>query len=239
MRFLCALALPLAVASHDYPVRGKNELDAGGGGKCTYSYSNEHDGEPVVMSAVCSITSADKDMGTSTDQADRDYTRALGEHDGCVDDDAGHILANRLGGLAEPTNLFPQQLHLNRGPWKTFEGDVYDCVSETTSVDLAWTFHYASTEDQRPTSVKYAATYSSSACNDTSVTFENPCDQAAARRSGDAAVPRRDVLSPCGCFWGRSRRRRGCDVDISRRRASATPRLPRGYFAETPRPPRG
>merc|ERR1719271_2212025 len=29
-------------------------------------------------------------------------------HDGYPDDDAGHILANQLGGRAEPTNLFPQ-----------------------------------------------------------------------------------------------------------------------------------
>ena len=103
-------ALPALVsarpANHEYPTRGENELDAGGGGKCTYTYGATHDGAPVVTQAVCSITKADLDKGTSTDQADRDYVRALGEHDGCEDDDAGHILANRLGGLAEPTNLY-------------------------------------------------------------------------------------------------------------------------------------
>ena len=109
---LCLLALTSAAPAPraTYPTAGTNELTAGGGGSCTYVYT-EHDGSPVVTSASCTITKDDLDRGCDTDQTTRDYARALGGHDGVDDDDAGHILANRLGGNGEePTNIFPQVL---------------------------------------------------------------------------------------------------------------------------------
>ena len=113
-----ALLFNLAVcAALVYPKDGTNHLQAGGGGSCTYDYET-HDGSPVVVSASCSISTRDLDEGTEPGTPARQYVRNLGGHDGCTNDDAGHILANRLGGKAEPTNLFPQSPHLNRGAWE-------------------------------------------------------------------------------------------------------------------------
>jgi hypothetical protein len=83
---------------------------------------------PVVVSASCSITTADLNHGTEPGTTERAYVRGLGGHDGCTNDDAGHILANRLGGKAVPTNLFPQSPHLNRGAWESFERGIAGCM---------------------------------------------------------------------------------------------------------------
>ena len=99
-----ALAAALSGAT-DYPSSGENDLQAGGGGRCSYQYAL-HDGKPVVTSATCAISRKDLDQGCDTDVTTRDYARALGAHDGVKDDDAGHILAHRLGGNGrEPTNI--------------------------------------------------------------------------------------------------------------------------------------
>ena len=105
----CAHALAVA-KTVNYPTDGENDLMAGGGGMCEYDYE-DHDGKPVVVTASCTITSSDLDTGVDTDETTRKYARDLGGHDGVDDDDAGHILANRLGGNGEePTNIFPQVL---------------------------------------------------------------------------------------------------------------------------------
>ena len=94
----------LAVASD--PVPGQNAWSAGGGGQCTYSYSTIlHDGVTVVESAKCAITSVDLNTGSEPSESARKYVRALGDHDGCGNDDAGHILANQLGGYAVSDQL--------------------------------------------------------------------------------------------------------------------------------------
>ena len=160
----------------DYPTTGTNTLDAGGGGKCSYKYSS-HDGSPVVTGAKCEISKADLDTGSEPQPTERDYVHKLGGHDGCSDDDAGHILANRLGGKAVPTNLFPQEPHLNRGEWESFERAVYACVKDSDAT-LEWTFTYSSSKDQRPSKATYKAAYASGGCDDASKTFENPCDSA-------------------------------------------------------------
>lgn len=46
-------------------------------------------------------------------------------------DDAGHCIANRLGGLGNDLdNLFPQNCHVNRGKFKSLEGKVYKILKE-------------------------------------------------------------------------------------------------------------
>ena len=81
----------------DYPTDGTNSLAAGGGGPCSYYYT-DHDGTPVLTSATCTISSADLDTGSGTSSTTQHYARALGGHDGCDNDDAGHVLAHQLGG---------------------------------------------------------------------------------------------------------------------------------------------
>ena len=97
----------------------------------------------------CKISKADLDTGSEPQPTERDYVHKLGGHDSCTDDDAGHILANQLGGKAVPTNLFPQEPHLNRGTWEQFEKKIYEhlaCESShtrhtswpPTSTSTAW-----------------------------------------------------------------------------------------------------
>jgi hypothetical protein len=50
------------------------------------------------------LTQSDMDTGSDTSQVTRDYCRNLGD----PNDDAGHIIANRLGGSGrDPINIFP------------------------------------------------------------------------------------------------------------------------------------
>ena len=164
--------------SDQYPRDGSNSLSAGGGGRCTYEYSS-HDGSPVVTSASCSITKADLNTGSEPGTTERSYVRKLGGHDGCSNDDAGHILANRLGGKAVPTNLFPQSPHLNRGAWEEFERGIASCMAGGASTaKLKWTFQYSSSSKQRPTTATYSASYDAG-CSSAYQSFSNACTSAA------------------------------------------------------------
>lgn len=170
------LAAPLAIASA-LPTPGDNSLTAGGGGKCSYHYV-DHGGAPVVVSATCKISEADLDKGCDTNPTTRDYARKLGGHDGVHDDDAGHILAHRLGGSGEePTNIFPQALHDNRGDWREFEAEIYGCLSGANTLGvkatIEWTFQYESESKQRPTTMTYATSYEGGSCSDVKKKFSN------------------------------------------------------------------
>ena len=164
-------SLLLVVWAADYPTDGDNSLQAGGGGSCNYRYE-DHDGSPVVVKATCTISSDDLDQGCDTDDTTRAYARKLGGHDGFDSDDAGHILAHRLGGNGkEPTNIFPQAEHDNRGPWREYEGEVYDCITGANGMKatLTWTFDYTSGSKQRPSSMQYATSYDYSRVNATAM----------------------------------------------------------------------
>eukprot|EP00658_Telonema_sp_P-2_P044984 TRINITY_DN3288_c0_g1_i4.p1 TRINITY_DN3288_c0_g1~~TRINITY_DN3288_c0_g1_i4.p1 ORF type:complete len:199 (-),score=44.61 TRINITY_DN3288_c0_g1_i4:346-942(-) len=180
---LLFLLLPIAdglptnlTATTDYPHSGSNSLKAGGGGACVYYYV-DHDSTPVVTSAHCTITSKDLDKGDEPSATTQAYARKLGSHDGCDNDDAGHILANRLGGLGtEPTNIMPQTPHLNRGLWKAFEGEVYACIKTggAQTAKLSWTWQYSSESKTRPKTMTYHATYDKG-CTSNKQSFENTC----------------------------------------------------------------
>lgn len=166
----------LALGAHEMPHDGRNTFDAGGGGACKYQYRT-HDKHPVVISAQCAISKKDLDKGTEPGHAVRDYVHVLGGHDGCTNDDAGHILANQLGGKAEPTNLFPQSPHLNRGAWEQFEAAIRSCMNgASTAAKLSWTFTYASDTHTRPTAASYSVSYDKG-CSAAHQTFSNPCDK--------------------------------------------------------------
>ena len=186
---LTTLALTLAFDERvTYPHTGSNPLSAGGGGSCTYEYSSPHDGQPVVTSASCSITKTDLNTGTEPGTTERAYVRKLGGHDGCTNDDAGHILANRLGGKAVPTNLFPQSPHLNRGAWESLERDIAGCMSgDASSASLKWTFTYSSSSRQRPTTATYAVSYDKG-CASASQSFSNACTSSEAVEQAAAAT---------------------------------------------------
>eukprot|EP00413_Alexandrium_margalefii_P026740 CAMPEP_0204562032 /NCGR_PEP_ID=MMETSP0661-20131031/33523_1 /ASSEMBLY_ACC=CAM_ASM_000606 /TAXON_ID=109239 /ORGANISM="Alexandrium margalefi, Strain AMGDE01CS-322" /LENGTH=186 /DNA_ID=CAMNT_0051569495 /DNA_START=36 /DNA_END=596 /DNA_ORIENTATION=- len=169
---LCGAAIAAAV---EYPHVGENSLSAGGGGSCEYEYAS-HGGKPVVMSASCTITTADLDTGSEPKKLEDDYVRTLGGHDGCSNDDAGHILANRLGGQAVPINLFPQSPHLNRGAWEKFERGIYACLHKdgASSAKLSWTWEYSASDSLRPSTASYSASYDGG-CQPASKSFSNAC----------------------------------------------------------------
>lgn len=98
------------------------------------------------------------------------------DDDGTKDCDAGHILANRLGGPGnQPINIFPQDLSVNRGAYNQFEAVIYDCLMKysATQAKLSWTFSYSSSTKTKPNQVKYVADFTGGTCVDTTMTFTN------------------------------------------------------------------
>ena len=158
----------------DCPVEGVNSVIMGSGGAhIDYTYKIHNDYE-VVISAIGTITPASLDNGTGTTSCTQKYSRML-EDDGEKDCDAGHILANRLGGYGNiPTNLFPQNSSINRGTYAQFDGDIYDCMrSGATTGHLSWEFYYENDEHTMPNSVKYDAIFDGGDCKTIGSLFPN------------------------------------------------------------------
>lgn len=163
--------------------RGDNPINAGGGGSCKFRYT-WHDGKgtdtgaPVVTSGACTVTKADLGTGSGTNQRGRDWVRSLAAHDDCEMDDAGHILANNLGGCGTcPINLFPQNLRINRGAYRLMEAAIYECIDAGSDVTafLDWKFTYQTpaVAHMRPVSYVYNATFSGGPCTSMSKMFLN------------------------------------------------------------------
>ena len=64
-----------------------------------------------ILTAKATITSSDLGTGTRTNKKSIAQVRGLGFDT----DDAGHIIAKRLGGSGDVDNVFPQDSHINRG----------------------------------------------------------------------------------------------------------------------------
>ena len=156
------------------PASGSNSLTVGGGSTAYYTYAS-HGGIPVVTGANTTITIANIDKGTDTTSCTQDYSRSL-DDDGVKDCDAGHILANRLGGPGnEPKNIFPQNSSINRGAYAQFEGSIHDCITlhGASKAALKWTFSYQSTSNTKPNGVHYTATFTGGSCSNLSMDFTN------------------------------------------------------------------
>ena len=156
------------------PVVGVNTLVMGNGGstvKYTYVQHNEH----IVVSSVTGIVSpASLDKGTEPTKCTQDYSRML-EDDGLENCDAGHIMANRLGGYGnEPINIFPQKFSINRGAYAQFEGKIYECIkSGANQATLNWNFSYETTNHTMPNKVVYSAQFDKGDCTHLEDTFSN------------------------------------------------------------------
>jgi hypothetical protein len=158
----------------DCPVEGKNNIVMGGGyANIEYIYQ-QHGEHEVVVSASGTITPKSLDNGTGTTTCTQEYSRMM-EDDGDQDCDAGHILANRLGGYGNvPINIFPQSATVNRGTYAQFEGSIYDCIqSGALSSQLSWEFNYDNLERTMPTTIKYSATFDGGNCTTLSSLFPN------------------------------------------------------------------
>ena len=91
------------------------------------------------------------------------------------DCDAGHILANRLGGYGnEPLNIFPQDASINRGSYAQFENDIYHCIeSGAKDASFQWNFIYENEMRTKPNKVKYSVTFNGGNCTSLTSTFTN------------------------------------------------------------------
>ena len=179
---LCLSSVSFASASLDScicsaaacPSVGVNTLVMGGGAATVhYTYIQQH-GVPVVSSADGIISVASLDKGTDTTECTQKYSRML-EDDGASNCDAGHIMANRLGGYGnQPVNIFPQQLSINRGVYAQFEDKIYHCIqSGATQASLSWVFSYHNSSSTMPSQVQYTATFDKGDCTRLHSTFTN------------------------------------------------------------------
>ena len=156
------------------PQPGENHIIMGNGyANMTYFYE-DHQGFPVVVKAQGILTPESLNQGTETTTCTRKYARML-EDDGEQTCDAGHILANRLGGYGnEPLNIFPQNSTINQGIYNQFEGKIYDCIQSSQIGYLQWDFFYENTENTQPYKVTYSAEFDeSSECAPLNDDFSN------------------------------------------------------------------
>jgi len=141
------------------PVVGDNMLVMGNGhADMTYNYI-QHGDYVVVSNVKGTITPESLDKGSETTSCTQKYARLL-EDDGNQDCDAGHILANRLGGYGnEPLNIFPQDASVNRGVYAQMEGKIYDCMQQANQGHLSWKFSYENSSSTQPFQVEYTAEF--------------------------------------------------------------------------------
>ena len=156
------------------PDIGMNLIQMGGGtAKITYEYKL-HGDYPVVVNAYGAITPLDLDYGTDTTSCTQKYSRML-DDDGIQDCDAGHILANRLGGYGnEPLNIFPQDASVNRGSYAQFENSIYHCIdSGAKDANFNWKFAYENETRTKPYQIDYSVSFNGGNCTYLSSVFTN------------------------------------------------------------------
>ena len=156
------------------PMVGTNNLVMGGGyAKIAYEYELHRD-YPVVISASGTITPDSLDKGTDTTSCTQKYARQM-DDDGIEDCDAGHILANRLGGYGnQPINIFPQDLTVNRGAYAQYESNIYHCMLDGAKVgNIEWQFLYTNSTRTKPHTVIYSVSFDGGSCKSLTSTFTN------------------------------------------------------------------
>ena len=156
------------------PTSGRNVIAVCGGSvRGTYMYSTNSDKIPRVTSASVIIDKSCLDTGSETVSCTQDYNHNMND-DPNEQTDAGHILAHRLGGPGDnPTNIFPQWSHINRGSWEAFERDIYACVNDGAEASISWDFSYPSSSATKPSKATYSVRYSKGSCSSASQSFEN------------------------------------------------------------------
>jgi len=154
------------------PEPGYNAITMGNGGSTINYYYELHNSYPVVISAQGTVYNSSLSHGTETTSCTQKYSRIL-DDSGLENCDAGHILANHLGGYGnQPLNIFPQDPTVNRGSYASFEGEIYNCIVLAGKAEVSWKFYYETTEHTRPNQVFYQAIFPDS-CDILNETFTN------------------------------------------------------------------
>ncbi len=91
--------------------------------------------------------------GSDPNQPIRAWAQSMGRRD----DDAGHIIANVLGGTGRQRyNIFPQKKNINRGVWRMIESKIRRTVEETQKpAEMIVQLYYPSSKSTRPNHLKY------------------------------------------------------------------------------------
>ncbi len=116
------------------------------------------------------------DTGSETNDSSRIFVRKLG----CFQDQAGHVIASRLGGSGTDTkNLFPQEPALNNGAYKIWEDKIYNMVKDVAKnprgVAVTITMSYGSPgKPNRPKKITYAIRYGKGLKKSDKRVFDNP-----------------------------------------------------------------
>lgn len=122
-------------------------------------YQSGPGGRPQYMKATLKKSEIDnyKKIGSSPDSKVSLAVRENGEK---ARDQAGHLLAARLGGSGkDPRNLFPQNANCNMGAWKVFpEDDVATLLAKNDNMEYSVKLFYKDDKAKRP--YKIAACYS-------------------------------------------------------------------------------
>ena len=95
--------------------------------------------------------------GSKTTQKTITFVQTIGNSN----DDAGHTIANRLGGPGnDPSFIFPQDPSINRGAFRTHEGAIYNEIFNSGTgayANIDQTYSYAGNSSLRPNKVNYKA----------------------------------------------------------------------------------
>jgi hypothetical protein len=155
------------------PQIGENNIIMGNGGaNITYFYE-EHNNIPVVIKGEGYVYPSSLGNGSDTTSCTRKYARML-EDDGADSCDAGHILANHMGGYGnQPLNIFPQNSTINKGLYNQYEGKIYDCILNASYGFLTWDFYYETSQNTQPNKVIYTAKFENSICEPLYEEFTN------------------------------------------------------------------
>ncbi|WP_052877928.1 RHS repeat-associated core domain-containing protein [Chromobacterium subtsugae] len=129
-----------------------------------YKYKYGPNGE--IRSATAKIRPEDLNTGTKTSTSSRAFARSLG----CPHDDAGHAIANRLGGSGGDDGVFPQALGINRGQYRTHEAQIAEKVKAGDNVIVRVVPQYDK-GSTRPHSVLYQTRINGKT---TTRVFDNP-----------------------------------------------------------------
>ncbi len=96
---------------------------------------------------LASLTRSSLDQGSATGVN-------AGGIGGRAGDQAGHLIANRLGGYGGQANIVAMSAQLNNGAYKQFEAQVYDLVSAEGAATAVIRIQYTG-DSSRPSSITY------------------------------------------------------------------------------------
>lgn len=117
------------------------------------------------------INRSDLNTGTSTNASSRAEAKRMA---GCDKVQAGHALAQRLGGSGGVGHISPQTPGVNMGAYRVFEGTVAKAVEKNGSADVDIKFIYPNATSQMPNAIVYSFT-SGGATRSLPFPNPNPC----------------------------------------------------------------